>query len=174
ELYSKEDDLIYRGRIGKEDEIEDSDGEEEGTKRGDVVSKKEHDEIVAAKDRAMEELRRKMSGATSSAEEEGTKRGDVVSKKEHDEIVAAKDRAMEELRRKMSGVMSSVEAAVKERAGEHERVREELAAKAAEAGRWGEALGELGVGSPGELRELARAHRRAVGELEERKAREEA
>jgi hypothetical protein len=27
ELYSKEDDLVYRNRIGKEDEIEDSDGE---------------------------------------------------------------------------------------------------------------------------------------------------
>jgi hypothetical protein len=30
ELYSKEDDLIYRNRIGKEDEIEDSDEEEGG------------------------------------------------------------------------------------------------------------------------------------------------
>ncbi|GMI56624.1 hypothetical protein TeGR_g933, partial [Tetraparma gracilis] len=43
ELYSKEDDAIYRDRIGKEDEIGDSGGEEEGTRRGDLMSRREHE-----------------------------------------------------------------------------------------------------------------------------------
>ncbi|GMI55372.1 hypothetical protein TeGR_g14295, partial [Tetraparma gracilis] len=59
ELYSKEDDLVYRNRIGKEDEIEDSDEEESGTKRGEVVSKAEHARAVAAvaaKDKMLREM----------------------------------------------------------------------------------------------------------------------
>ena len=67
ELYSNEDDAIYYERVGKEDEIPDSDEEEEGggsKKRGDVLTKAEHERIVAevtdAKDKAMEELRAKM------------------------------------------------------------------------------------------------------------------
>jgi hypothetical protein len=60
ELYSKEDDEIYRGRIGKEDEIEDSD--EEGvvmkTAREQVVTmRREHEKAMALKDKAMEELK---------------------------------------------------------------------------------------------------------------------
>ena len=64
ELYSQEDDAIYYERVGKEDEIPDSDEEEEGggsKKRGDVLTKAEHERIVAevtaAKDKAMEELK---------------------------------------------------------------------------------------------------------------------
>ncbi|GMI53700.1 hypothetical protein TeGR_g4906, partial [Tetraparma gracilis] len=63
ELYSKEDDAIYQGRIGKEDELSDSDEEEGGgksTRRKDVVSKSKHDKVVEAKDKAMQELREKM------------------------------------------------------------------------------------------------------------------
>ena len=60
ELYSEEDDAIYRNRIGKEDEIEDSDEEESGTKRGEVMSKAEHKKVVEAKDKAMAELQAKM------------------------------------------------------------------------------------------------------------------
>jgi hypothetical protein len=59
-LYSKEDDEIYRGRIGKEDEIEDSD--EEGvvmkTAREQVVTmRREQEKAMALKDKAMEELK---------------------------------------------------------------------------------------------------------------------
>ena len=67
ELYSNEDDAIYYERVGKEDEIPDSDEEEEGgesTKRGDVVTKAEHErvvaEVTAAKDKDIAELRAKM------------------------------------------------------------------------------------------------------------------
>ncbi|GMI18921.1 hypothetical protein TeGR_g7165, partial [Tetraparma gracilis] len=62
EVYSKEDDEIYRGRIGKDDEIEESDEEEEGgksTRRGGGVSKAEFTEAMAAKDKAMAELKNK-------------------------------------------------------------------------------------------------------------------
>ena len=76
DLYSKEDDEIYRGRIGKEDEIEDSDEEEIGTKRRDVVSKAEHErfaaeqaEVVANMKRAMEELRGKLRAKEAEVEE---------------------------------------------------------------------------------------------------------
>ncbi|GMI38379.1 hypothetical protein TeGR_g13292 [Tetraparma gracilis] len=63
-LYSKEDDLIYRNRIGKEDEIEDSDGEDGGgMETGKVATgrlKKQHEkamkevmeQLVAEKKRA--------------------------------------------------------------------------------------------------------------------------
>jgi hypothetical protein len=84
-LYSKEDDLIYRNRIGKEDEIEDSDEEEEGrkgTKRGDVVSKGEYEKALAAKDKVLDELKAKV------------KRVEAKEK-------AAKDEAMRELLEKM-------------------------------------------------------------------------
>ncbi|GMI43239.1 hypothetical protein TeGR_g13293, partial [Tetraparma gracilis] len=82
ELYSKEDDLVYRNRIGKEDEISDSDGEEEGgkssTRRGDVVSKAKHDKIVAevtaTKEKAMAELRAKSKAMRELAEKAGEER----------------------------------------------------------------------------------------------------
>ncbi|GMI29248.1 hypothetical protein TeGR_g3993, partial [Tetraparma gracilis] len=75
-LYSTENDLIYRNRIGKEDEIEDSEGEESGTERGEVVSKAEHErfaaeqaEVVANMKRAMEELREKLRAKEAEVEE---------------------------------------------------------------------------------------------------------
>ncbi|GMI32242.1 hypothetical protein TeGR_g5448, partial [Tetraparma gracilis] len=81
-LYSKEDDVIYRDRIGKEDEIEDSDEEESGTKRGEVVSKKEFEKVVeakdkamAAKDKAMAELRAKMGKVEVALEEKAAEAG---------------------------------------------------------------------------------------------------
>ncbi|GMI39897.1 hypothetical protein TeGR_g9473 [Tetraparma gracilis] len=108
-LYSKEDDVIYRNRIGKEDELEDSDGDEEGTKRGGGT-RKAHPEALQSKDRMLEELRRKIESRDA----------------EHGEVVAAKNKEMEELRKKVSGVMSEVERSMREKAGEHERVRKEL------------------------------------------------
>jgi hypothetical protein len=74
ELYSKEDDEIYRNRIGKEDEIEDSDGEEGGwgtAREKTATMRKEHEatlrakeeqhrKVVAAKDKMLEELQEKM------------------------------------------------------------------------------------------------------------------
>ncbi|GMI24703.1 hypothetical protein TeGR_g3317, partial [Tetraparma gracilis] len=83
ELYSKEDDLIYRGRIGKEDEIEDSDEEESGTRRGGGVSEAEHSKVVkamAAKDKAMAAKDKAMAAK--------------------DKVMAAKDKAMVELQAK--------------------------------------------------------------------------
>jgi hypothetical protein len=73
ELYSKEDDLIYRDRIGKEDEIEDSDEEESGTKRGEVVSKAEHNKVVETKDKVIAELRAKMGKVEVALEEKTAK-----------------------------------------------------------------------------------------------------
>ncbi|GMI25561.1 hypothetical protein TeGR_g10462 [Tetraparma gracilis] len=73
ELYSKEDDQVYRGRIGKEDEIEDSDGEEgggKGTTRGGGVSKAEHEKVVANMKKTMDELREKMGKERERADEE--------------------------------------------------------------------------------------------------------
>ncbi|GMI25791.1 hypothetical protein TeGR_g6866, partial [Tetraparma gracilis] len=82
ELYSKENDEIYRGRIGKEDEIEDSDEEESGTKRGEVVSKAAHKKVVeakdkamAAKDKAMAELQAKMGKVENALEEKAAEAG---------------------------------------------------------------------------------------------------
>ena len=69
ELYSKEDDVVYRNRMGKEDELSDSDEEEGGgksTRREDVVSKTKHDKALAAKDKAMQELKEKMSKEMSA------------------------------------------------------------------------------------------------------------
>jgi hypothetical protein len=78
-LYSVEDDLVYRNRMGKEDEIEDSEGEEEGergTKRGGLVSKAEYDrfaaeqaEVVSNMMRAMGELREKLRAKEAEVEE---------------------------------------------------------------------------------------------------------
>jgi hypothetical protein len=134
-VYSKEDDEIYRGRIGKEDEIEDSEGEEDGgkgTRRGDVVSKAAHDKVVA-------------------------------------EVTAAKDKAMQELKERTDREIR----AVKERAAAEKKVAAAaLEERAAEAGRWGAALRELGAASPADLLERAGAHRKVLEELEERKARE--
>ncbi|GMI50277.1 hypothetical protein TeGR_g6443 [Tetraparma gracilis] len=96
ELYSAEDDLVYRERIGKEDEIEDSDGEEEGTKRGDVVSKKEHDKIVAAKDRAMAELKETLREKSAKEREQG-------------EVVGRWGAALENLREKHDVAVTSPE-----------------------------------------------------------------
>jgi hypothetical protein len=79
ELYSQEDDAIYRERIGKQDEIADSEGEEEGgrgTRRGDMVSKAEHERfvqeqaaVVSNMQRAMEELREKLRAKEAEVEE---------------------------------------------------------------------------------------------------------
>ncbi|GMI54410.1 hypothetical protein TeGR_g4367 [Tetraparma gracilis] len=123
ELYSKEDDLIYRNRIGKEDELSDSDEEEGGksTRREDVVSKSKHDKALAAKDKAMQELREKMNKEMSvvkkraeqekkkaeAASSQGTKRGDVVRKAEH-------EKAMEELRKEHRLAMEAKDRAMRE------------------------------------------------------------
>ncbi|GMI34345.1 hypothetical protein TeGR_g3155, partial [Tetraparma gracilis] len=91
ELYSKEDDEIYRGRIGKEDEIEDSDEEEKGgksTRRSGGVSTAEHSKALAAKDKAMQELKDK-----SMAE------------------LRAKSKAMRELQEKAGAKQKKTEAA---------------------------------------------------------------
>ncbi|GMI54986.1 hypothetical protein TeGR_g9003 [Tetraparma gracilis] len=161
ELYSKEDDLIYRNRIGKADEIEDSDEEESGTKRGGMVTKAEYNKVVEAKDKAMKELQARGSAAGKAELEK--------LKADHGKAVKEKETEMEELKRKMSRVMSEVESAIKEKAAEHERVRKELEEKAAKERLWGEALREAGIGSPGELGELREAHRRVVEELEEKR-----
>jgi hypothetical protein len=79
-LYLKENDEVYRGRIGKEDELSDSGGEEEGrggTGRGaGGVSAAEHSRVVAAQaavvanmKRAMEELREKLRVKEAEVEE---------------------------------------------------------------------------------------------------------
>ena len=141
ELYSKEDDEIYRGRIGKEDELSDSDGEEEGgksTRRGGGVSKAEHSKAMAAKDKAMAELKGK-----SMAE------------------LKAKSKAMRELQEKAGAEKKRMEAALEEK----EVALEE---KTAEAGRWGAALQELEVASPADLLKLGEAHKRLMKELEEK------
>ncbi|GMI31708.1 hypothetical protein TeGR_g7622, partial [Tetraparma gracilis] len=170
ELYSKEDDEVYRNRIGKEDELEDSDEEEIGTKRGDVVSKAEHDKVVAAKDQAMAELRVRVETM-----EEKERKGETVGKAEHEQVVAAKDQAMAELRVRVETMEE------KERKGEtvgkaeHEQVvaaKDEaiiaLAEKTAEERAWGAALRELSVASPEDLLEHAKAHRHVLEELERR------
>jgi hypothetical protein len=124
ELYSQEDDLVYRNRVGKEDELSDSDGEEESgksTRREDVVSKSKHDKALAAKDKAMQELREKMNKEMSvvkkraeqekkkveAASSQGTKRGDVVRKAEH-------EKAMEELRKEHRLAMEAKDRAMRE------------------------------------------------------------
>ena len=85
ELYSKEDDLIYRGRIGKEDEIEDS-GEEEGdmvsVRQRTVTMRREHEKIVAAKDRAMAELQKKMKKVQKELKEKVAKEKELEQKLE--------------------------------------------------------------------------------------------
>jgi hypothetical protein len=138
ELYSKEDDLIYRNRIGKEDEISDSEGEEGGgaksTRRGDVVSKAEHNKIVAAKDKMLKELKELQE--KSMAE------------------LKAKSKAMRELQEKAGAEKKKMEVALEE--------------KAAEAGRWGAALQELEVASPEDLLKHVEVYRGVVKELEER------
>ncbi|GMI36359.1 hypothetical protein TeGR_g14705 [Tetraparma gracilis] len=99
ELYSKEDDLIYRNRMGKEDELSDSDEEEEegekNTRRGDVVSKAEHSKAMAAKDKAMAELKDK-----SMAE------------------LRAKSKAMRELQEKAGAEKKKLEVALDEKTAE--------------------------------------------------------
>ncbi|GMI30069.1 hypothetical protein TeGR_g6473 [Tetraparma gracilis] len=77
-MYSKEDDEIYRNRMGKEDELSDSEGEEEGGKstrreRGGV-SKAEYDKVVAAKDKAMAELRAKSKAMRELQEKAGAEK----------------------------------------------------------------------------------------------------
>ena len=106
----------YPGRIGKEDEIEDSDEEGSGTKRGEVVTKAAHNKVV--------------------------------------EAMAAKDKVLAELQAKMGKVESA------------------LQEKTAKERLWGEALQDLKVGRPDELRELAETHRRVMKELGERTERE--
>ncbi|GMI41246.1 hypothetical protein TeGR_g3202 [Tetraparma gracilis] len=98
-MYSKEDDEVYRGRIGKEDELSDSEGEEEGGKstrreRGGV-SKAEYDKVVAAKDKAMAELKDK-----AAAE------------------LKAKSKAMRELQEKAGAERKEMEAALEEKTAE--------------------------------------------------------
>jgi hypothetical protein len=77
-MYSKEDDEIYRNRMGKEDELSDSEGEEEAGKstrreRGGV-SKAEYDKVVAAKDKAMAELRAKSKAMRELQEKAGAEK----------------------------------------------------------------------------------------------------
>jgi hypothetical protein len=76
-IYSAEDDLVYRNRIGKEDEIEDSEGEEEGrgTKGGGGVSKAvferlqaEHQHVVRLKDETVKELQKKLGAMEKKME----------------------------------------------------------------------------------------------------------
>ncbi|GMI29719.1 hypothetical protein TeGR_g7215 [Tetraparma gracilis] len=65
-IMSKENDAVYQGRIGKEDELEDSEGEEEGI--GGTTRKKQHEvamksvlEELRAKDALVKELREKLA-----------------------------------------------------------------------------------------------------------------
>jgi hypothetical protein len=95
ELYSKEDDLVYRNRMGKEDELSDSDGEEEGaksTRSEDVVSKGKYDKALAAKDKAMQELREKMNKEMSVVKKraEAEKRRAEQEKKKVEAALAEK------------------------------------------------------------------------------------
>jgi hypothetical protein len=145
ELYSKEDDEIYRGRIGKEDEIEDSDEEEEGgksTRKGGGVSKEEYTKAMAAKDKAMQELKDKSMAA-----------------------LKAKSKAMRELQEKAGAKQKKTEAALEKRKEEALALEVALQEKTAEAGRWGAALQELKVASPEDLLKLAEAHNRVWEEL---------
>jgi hypothetical protein len=93
-VYSKEDDEIYRGRIGKEDEIEDSDGEDEGrtAKRRQVVDKAEYDKVVAAKEKMVNELLEKVGRERERAEEE---------REQHARRVGEVVQEMEGLRKKL-------------------------------------------------------------------------
>ncbi|GMI53769.1 hypothetical protein TeGR_g8563 [Tetraparma gracilis] len=101
ELYSVEDDLIYRNRIGKEDEIEDSDEEEGGdksTRRGDVVSKSKHDKAMAAKDKAMQELKERKNKEMDAVKKRADavkKRADAVKKRAEAEKKRAEDALQE-------------------------------------------------------------------------------
>ncbi|GMI22371.1 hypothetical protein TeGR_g11890 [Tetraparma gracilis] len=98
ELYSKEDDLVYRNRMGKEDELSDSDEEEGGgksTRREDVVSKDKYDKALAVKDKAMQELKEKMSKEMSVVKkraEAGKKRAEQEKK----QVEAEKKEAVQE------------------------------------------------------------------------------
>jgi colicin import membrane protein len=151
ELYSKEDDLIYRNRVGKEDELSDSDEEEGGgksTRRGDVVSKSKHEKALAAKDKAMQELREKMN-----------KEMNVVKRRAE----AEKKRAEQEKKQ--------VEAEKKRAEQEKKQVEAALQEKTAKEQLWGAALQEVSIASPEDLRKLAEAHKRVMEELEERKER---
>jgi hypothetical protein len=99
ELYSKEDDGIYRGRIGKEDEIEDSDGEDagEGTKRGGAASEAAHKaalgEVLAEMGRLREKHARDMKEA---------QRG-LVSRHDYDGVVRQLRALQEENERLLEG-----------------------------------------------------------------------
>ncbi|GMI55003.1 hypothetical protein TeGR_g1890, partial [Tetraparma gracilis] len=124
ELYSKEDDAIYRNRIGKEDEIEDSDEDEGGdksTRRGDVVSKKEHERVVEAKDKAMQELKEK------------------------------KNKEMDAVKKRADAVKKRAEAEKKRAEAEKKRAEDALQEKTAKEQLWGAALRELEVASPEDL-----------------------
>jgi hypothetical protein len=131
ELYSKEDDLVYRDRIGKEDELSDSDGDEEGgksTRRGGGVSKADYDKVVEAKNKAMQELEERMKKEVRAVE----KRAEAERKRTEatlSELEAAlKSKAEEE--KKWGAVLSELEVASPEelrKLGEaHRRVMGEL------------------------------------------------
>ncbi|GMI37420.1 hypothetical protein TeGR_g5081 [Tetraparma gracilis] len=96
-LYSKEDDLIYRNRIGKEDEISDSDGEDElgkSTRRGDAVSKRDHEAKLKS---VLSELAEK-----HAAEMKKVQRG-LVSKHDYDNVVRQLEALKEENERLLEG-----------------------------------------------------------------------
>ncbi|GMI20062.1 hypothetical protein TeGR_g14243, partial [Tetraparma gracilis] len=139
ELYSKEDDLVYRNRMGKEDELSDSDGEEEGgksTRRGGGVSKEEHSKAMAAKDKAMAAKDKAMAAKDKAMAE--------LKDKSMAEL-KAKSKAMRELQEKAGAKQKKTEAALEERKEEALALEVALQEKTAEAGRWGAALQELKV-----------------------------
>jgi hypothetical protein len=140
-LYSVEEDSVYRNRMGKEDELSDSDGEEEGgggTRSGDMVSKAKHEKVVEAKDKMLKEL-----------QEKAKREVDAVKKR------AEMDKKRAEAEKKRAEV-------------DKEKVERELEEKTAEAGRWGAVLQELKVASPEDLLKLGEAHKRVMEELEAR------
>ena len=84
ELYSKEDDAIYRNRIGKEDEIEESDEEDQlvTARQKTTTMRREHEKIVAAKDKAMAELQKKMKKVQKELKEKVAKEKELEQKLE--------------------------------------------------------------------------------------------
>jgi hypothetical protein len=83
-LYSVEDDLIYRNRIGKEDEIEESDEEDQlvTARQKTTTMRREHEKIVAAKDKAMAELQKKMKKVQKELKEKVAKEKELEQKLE--------------------------------------------------------------------------------------------
>ncbi|GMI38924.1 hypothetical protein TeGR_g3516, partial [Tetraparma gracilis] len=139
-LMSVEPDSVYQERIGKDDEIEDSDEEEEGgkgTRRGDVVSKAQHEKVVAAKDKVLEELTAKMNK------------------------VEAEQAAGRKKTRELEAKMRDLEAKELEQGGVVKRWGVALADLKEKHG--------VVVGSPEDLQALAATHVQVMKELEERR-----